>query len=319
MSILFHGRNKQIFLNKLIQKYLIRNDFSDFSSKKSKDLSEHQKKVMAKGLPKKQHLPLVQNIVLVASGKGGVGKSTTAVNLAVALKQELGEQGVGLLDMDIFGPSVPIMMNLQGHKPYLDKDNKMIPLVNHGIHCMSVGFLIPGEAAAMVWRGPMVMSAVQRLILTTAWPELHTLVLDLPPGTGDVALSTVQLLHVTGAVLVSTPQDVALADVRRGATMLEKVSVPILGVVQNMSVHRCSNCGHEEHIFGRDGAVDVAAKLGVPVLGEVPLDLAIREAADAGAPITVTQPTSAQAECYRRIAVKLLDRMEQVKKSKDGT
>ncbi|KAA0188350.1 hypothetical protein HAZT_HAZT002822 [Hyalella azteca] len=228
------------------------------------DLTEHQKKVMSRGLPKKQKLRGVQNVVLVASGKGGVGKSTTAVNLAISLKQQLGHEGIGLLDMDIFGPSLPIMMNLHNIKPALNKDNHMLPLVNYGVHCMSVGLMVPADAA-VVWRGPMVMSAVQQLLLRTAWPPLHTLLLDLPPGTGDVALSVAQLVHVAGAVLVSTPQDVALADVRRGAQMMHKVGVKVLGVVQNMSLHRCSACGHTEHIFGSGGAARVAQELGGPM------------------------------------------------------
>ncbi|KAF2360898.1 Mrp/NBP35 ATP-binding protein [Trinorchestia longiramus] len=275
---------------------------------KSQSLSEHQKKVMARGLPKKQSLGGVRNVILVASGKGGVGKSTTAVNLALALKQHLGSEDVGLLDMDIFGPSIPIMMNLHNTKPALDKDKRMVPLLNYGIHCMSVGLMVPADGA-MIWRGPMVMSAVQQLLLRTAWPSLHTLLLDLPPGTGDVALSVAQLVQVTGAVLVSTPQDVALADVKRGAQMMQKVGVPVLGVVQNMSLHRCSSCGHIEHIFGRDGAARVAQQLGVPVLGDVPIALDIREAGDTGCPIAVTRPQSQEAECYRSIVSALLRRL----------
>lgn len=174
---------------------------------------------------------------------------------------------------------------------------------------MSVGFLV-GREGAVVWRGPMVMSGVQQLLLNTAWPPLHTLLLDLPPGTGDVALSIAQLVHVTGAVLVTTPQDVALSDVIRGADMFKKVSVPVLGVVQNMSVHQCSKCGHTEHIFGKDGASRMAVKLGVPVLGDVAIALSIREAGDSGRPVSVSGADDVQAECYRQIARKLLERID---------
>ncbi|KAG0711023.1 Iron-sulfur protein NUBPL [Chionoecetes opilio] len=233
----------------------------------------------------------VENIVVVASGKGGVGKSTTAVNLAVALG-EVDHCAVGLLDMDVFGPSVPRMMNLSA-APELDQNQKMVPLSNYGIQCMSIGFLVE-EKAAVVWRGPMVMSAVQRLLLNTAWPPLKYLVLDMPPGTGDTQLSISQLIEVTGSIIVSTPQDIALLDARRGAEMFRKVHIPVLGLIENMNVFRCPNCGHEEHIFGRQGVHRMAEELGVEVLGEVPLSLCIREGADCGKPIVVSQPDSPQ-------------------------
>ncbi|KAG0727065.1 Iron-sulfur protein NUBPL [Chionoecetes opilio] len=220
-------------------------------------LGEHQREVMKRGLPKRGRIPNVENIVVVASGKGGVGKSTTAVNLAVALG-EVDHCAVGLLDMDVFGPSVPRMMNLSA-APELDQSVQSgVPI--HPIN-MSIGFLVE-EKAAVVWRGPMVMSAVQRLLLNTAWPPLKYLVLDMPPGTGDTQLSISQLIEVTGSIIVSTPQDIALLDARRGAEMFRKVHIPVLGLIENMNVFRCPNCGHEEHIFGRQGVHRMAEELG---------------------------------------------------------
>lgn len=273
-------------------------------SQKNK-LSDHQKELMKRGLPKRSGIPNVKNVIVVASGKGGVGKSTTAVNLAVALSEMESQNKVGLLDLDVFGPSIPRMMNLSG-SPELDKNDDMIPLTNFGIKCMSMGFLVE-EKAAIVWRGPMVMSAVQRLLLRTAWGELSYLVVDMPPGTGDTQLSITQLVVINGAVIVSTPQDIALLDARRGAEMFRKVQTPVLGIVQNMSIFTCPNCGHQEHIFGQDGVKTMAQELGVDVLGDVPLDLKIRQGADVGQPLLVSNPDSIQAESYRSIAKKIIE------------
>ncbi|KAK7082417.1 hypothetical protein SK128_004944 [Halocaridina rubra] len=279
-------------------------------SSKSK-LSEHQRELMKKGLPKRSHIPGVENVIVVASGKGGVGKSTTAVNLALALSEMASPNSVGLLDMDVFGPSIPRMMNLTG-APELDKNDNMIPLSNYGIRCMSMGFLVE-EKSAIVWRGPMVMSAVQRLLLRTAWGKLSYLVLDMPPGTGDTQLSISQLISVTGAVIVSTPQDIALLDARRGAEMFRKVQTPVLGIVQNMSIFSCSKCGHQEHIFGQDGVRALAKELGVEVLGDVPLDIRIRQGADDGQPLLVAHPDSIQCSSYRSIAKRLIENISLLK------
>ncbi|XP_050723779.1 iron-sulfur protein NUBPL-like isoform X2 [Eriocheir sinensis] len=267
-----------------------------------KRLSEHQKEVMKRGLPKRSKISNVDNVIVVASGKGGVGKSTTAVNLALALA-EVDNCGVGLLDMDVFGPSIPRMMNLNA-SPEVDRNQKLLPLSNYGIQCMSMGFLVE-EKVAVVWRGPMVMSAVQRLLLHTAWDPLKYLVLDMPPGTGDTQLSISQLVEVAGAVIVSTPQDIALLDARRGAEMFRKVSIPVLGLVENMSVFCCPNCGHQEHIFGEEGVQKMAQELDVDILGEVPLNSSIRQGADCGKPVVVSQRNSPQAASYIEIAVKV--------------
>ncbi|MBI1180120.1 MAG: iron-sulfur cluster carrier protein ApbC [Alphaproteobacteria bacterium] len=239
----------------------------------------------------------VKAIVAVASGKGGVGKSTTAVNLALAL-QALGLQ-VGLLDTDIYGPSVPRLMGLAG-KPRTD-GKVLLPMENHGIKCMSMGFMVD-EETAMIWRGPMVMSAITQMLGDVAWGALDVLVLDLPPGTGDAQLTIAQRVPLTGAVVVSTPQDLALLDARRGIAMFDKVKVPTLGIIENMSTFVCPNCGHESHIFGHGGARAQAARLGVDFLGEVPLDMAIRETSDAGTPIVVAQPDGPHARAYLDIA-----------------
>ncbi|XP_069938456.1 iron-sulfur cluster transfer protein NUBPL isoform X1 [Cherax quadricarinatus] len=286
------------------------NDQLGIQPQKNK-LAGHQRELMKRGLPKRSNISNVENIIVVASGKGGVGKSTTAVNLAVALSEVDGEDGVGLLDMDVFGPSIPRMMNLSA-SPELDKNDNMIPLTNYGIHCMSMGFLIE-EKAAVVWRGPMVMSAVQRLLLRTAWGKLKYLVLDMPPGTGDTQLSLSQLVAVTGVIIVSTPQDIALLDARRGAEMFCKVQIPVLGLVENMSVFLCPKCGHQEHIFGKDGVQEMAKELGVDVLGDVPLNLWIRHGADKGQPITVSHPGSPQAASYKNIATKVIQKISSLK------
>ncbi len=252
-------------------------------------------------------IPGVRNIIAVASGKGGVGKSTTAVNLALALAAE--GANVGLLDADIYGPSQPTMLGLSGKPETLD-GKTMEPKINHGIQAMSIGFLIDAETP-MVWRGPMVTGALEQLLRDTNWKDLDYLVIDLPPGTGDIQLTLAQRVSVTGAVIITTPQDVALLDARKGLKMFEKVNVPILGIVENMSTHICSNCGHEEHIFGAGGGERMAKDYNVDVLGSLPLTLQIREQTDSGNPTVVADPNGAIAKIYkqiaRRVAVKIGD------------
>ncbi|KAF1029204.1 MAG: Iron-sulfur cluster carrier protein [Burkholderia plantarii] len=243
-------------------------------------------------------LPNVKNIVAVASGKGGVGKSTTAVNLALALASE--GASVGILDADIYGPSLPTMLGVH-ERPESPDDKSMNPLVGHGVQANSIGFLID-EDNPMVWRGPMATSALEQLLRQTNWRDLDYLVVDMPPGTGDIQLTLSQRVPVTGAVIVTTPQDIALLDAKKGLKMFEKVGVPILGIVENMSIHVCSNCGHEEHLFGSGGAARMAADYGVSVLGSLPLDIAIRQQADRGVPTVVAAPASPAAERYREIA-----------------
>uniref|UniRef100_A0A673CD98 Iron-sulfur cluster transfer protein NUBPL n=1 Tax=Sphaeramia orbicularis TaxID=375764 RepID=A0A673CD98_9TELE len=268
----------------------------------SKTLQERQRQQMAKGLPKQKPITGVKQIIVVASGKGGVGKSTTAV---FSLFQS---KSVGLLDADIYGPSIPKLMNLKGN-PELSDDNRMLPLINYGIPCMSMGFLVE-DAAPIVWRGLMVMSAIEKLLRQVDWGRLDYLVVDMPPGTGDVQLSITQNIPVSGAVIVSTPQDIALLDARRGAEMFKKVNVPVLGLVQNMSVFQCPNCHHQTHIFGSDGARQLAQTLGVPFLGDVPLHLNIRETSDKGKPVVISSPDSPEAEAYRKVASAVVQRLE---------
>lgn len=262
--------------------------------------ADRQKPAPLDGPQKGEGIGKVKAIVAVASGKGGVGKSTTAVNLALALKA-LGLT-VGLLDTDIYGPSVPRLMGLSG-KPRTD-GKVLLPMENYGIKCMSMGFMVD-EQTAMIWRGPMVVSAISQMLGDVAWGELDVLVLDLPPGTGDAQLTIAQRVPLTGAVIVSTPQDLALLDARRGLAMFEKVKVPTLGIIENMSTFICPNCGHESHIFGHGGARAEAEKLGVDFLGEIPLHMAIRETSDAGTPIVVKDPTGPHAKAYMEIASKV--------------
>ncbi len=254
-------------------------------------------------------MPGVKNIIAIASGKGGVGKSTTAVNLALALAQE--GASVGILDADIYGPSQPQMLGIPDGHPESEDGKTMEPLVAHGVQVMSVGFLVDTEAP-MVWRGPMVVQALDQLLNQTNWHNLDYLVVDLPPGTGDTQLSLSQKVPVTGAVIVTTPQDIALIDARRGLKMFEKVGIPIIGIVENMSIHICSNCGHEEHIFGTGGGEKMCQDYGVEFLGALPLELSIRELADGGNPTVVGAPDSRAAEIYRaiarRVAVKIAEK-----------
>ena len=245
-----------------------------------------------------QLLPNVKNIVAVASGKGGVGKSTTAVNLALALSAE--GASVGLLDADIYGPSQPMMMGIEGRPESVDGKN-MEPMENYGIQVMSIGFLV-AQDEAMIWRGPMATQALEQLLRQTNWRDLDYLIVDMPPGTGDIQLTLSQRVPMTGAVIVTTPQDIALLDAKKGIKMFEKVGVPILGIVENMAVHVCSQCGHSEHIFGEDGGKKMAADYGMPYLGALPLDMQIRLQADNGRPTVVADPDGEVAGIYKAVA-----------------
>ena len=245
-----------------------------------------------------QLLSGVKNIIAVASGKGGVGKSTTAVNLALALAAE--GATVGILDADIYGPSQPQMLGISDRPESLD-GKSMEPLESHGIQAMSIGFLVDVDTP-MVWRGPMVTGALEQLLRETNWRDLDYLVIDLPPGTGDIQLTLSQKIPVTGAIIVTTPQDIALLDARKGLKMFEKVGIPSLGIVENMSTHICSNCGHEEHIFGAGGAEKMCKDYNVDLLGALPLDIRIREQTDGGAPTVITEPDSQIAATYKQIA-----------------
>jgi ATP-binding protein involved in chromosome partitioning len=231
----------------------------------------------------------------VASGKGGVGKSTVAVNLALAWAAQGAK--VGILDADIYGPSQPLMLGLEGQRPSSPDGKHLQPLMSHGIGAMSIGFLVDAEQP-MVWRGPMVTQALTQLLSETHWGALDYLVVDMPPGTGDIQLTLAQRVPVAGAIIVTTPQDIALADARKGLKMFEKVSVPVLGIVENMSIHVCSNCGHAEHIFGSGGGARMAEQYGVKLLGELPLDAHIREEADGGRPTVVAAPDTPRAKAY---------------------
>jgi ATP-binding protein involved in chromosome partitioning len=246
----------------------------------------------------KQLVPGVKHIVAVASGKGGVGKSTTTTNLALALAAR--GLKIGILDADIYGPSQPRMMGISG-RPTSPDGKTLLPMQNYGVKVMSMGFLV-AEDTPMIWRGPMVMGALEQMLRDVAWGELDVLVIDMPPGTGDAQLTISQRVPLAGAVIVSTPQDIALLDARKGLNMFRKVDVPVLGVIENMSYHVCSNCGHVEHVFSHGGAKAEAAKMGVEFLGELPLHIAIRETSDGGRPIVVSDPTSEHAKAYRAIA-----------------
>lgn len=252
-----------------------------------------------------KRLENVKNIIAVASGKGGVGKSTTSVNLALALASE--GATVGLLDADIYGPSQPRMMGLSGQPE--SKDGKSLePMENYGVQTMSIGFLID-EETPMIWRGPMVTQALEQLLNDTRWKDLDYLIIDLPPGTGDTQLTLAQKVPVSGAIIVTTPQDIALLDARKGLKMFEKVEVPILGIVENMSTHICSQCGHEEHIFGAGGGQTMASEAGIELLGALPLEMGIRLQADSGKPTVVAEPEGRTAEIYREIARKAAARL----------
>lgn len=246
-----------------------------------------------------QLLPKVKNVVAVASGKGGVGKSTTAVNLALALAAE--GATVGVLDADIYGPSQPTLLGLADAKPDSEDGKTMQPLRSHGVQVMSIGFLVEPDNA-MIWRGPMATQALDQLLRQTNWQDLDYLIVDMPPGTGDIALTLAQRVPLTGAVIVTTPQDIALIDARRGIRMFEKVNVPILGVIENMAMHTCSNCGHVEHIFGEEGGKRMAQELGVDYLGALPLHISIRAQADSGKPTVASDPEGELAGLYKAMA-----------------
>ena len=252
----------------------------------------------------------IKNIIAVASGKGGVGKSTVAVNLALALAAE--GASVAVLDADIYGPSQPTMLGIRGRPE--SRDGKTLePMEGHGVQAMSIGFLIDMETP-MVWRGPMVTQALEQLLNETKWREVDYLVVDLPPGTGDIQLTLAQRVPVTGAVIVTTPQDIALMDARKGLKMFEKVGIPILGIVENMSIHTCSKCGHEEHIFGEGGGERMGKDYNIEMLGALPLDIRIREQADSGRPTVVSDPDGRVAQVYkqiaRRVAVKIAEKAQ---------
>ncbi len=247
-------------------------------------------------------IPGVDRIVAIASGKGGVGKSTVSANLACALAQQ--GRRVGLLDADVYGPSQPRMLGVSG-RPASPDGKIILPMRNHGVTMMSIG-LMTNEDQAVVWRGPMLMGALQQMMTQVQWGALDVLLVDLPPGTGDVQMTLAQKARVDGAIIVSTPQDVALLDARKGIDMFQQLKVPILGMIENMSTHICSKCGHEEHTFGHGGVAAEAEKVGVPLLAEVPLDLQIRLASDGGAPIAVSQPDSRQARAFQDVAAALV-------------
>jgi len=243
-------------------------------------------------------LPGVKNIIAVASGKGGVGKSTTAANLALALSAEGAR--VGILDADIYGPSLPMMLGISG-RPETKEENTIEPMEGHGLQASSIGFLVDQDSP-MVWRGPMVTSALEQLLRQTRWRDLDYLIVDMPPGTGDIQLTLSQKVPVTGAVIVTTPQDIALLDARKGLKMFEKVGVPIIGIVENMSTYICPSCGHEEHVFGSGGGQKMCSDYGVDFLGSLPLNLSIREQSDVGCPTVVAEPNGAISQVYKQIA-----------------
>jgi ATP-binding protein involved in chromosome partitioning len=260
-------------------------------------------------LPAKIPIPGIKHVVVVASGKGGVGKSTVATNLALAFTRL--NQSVGLLDADIYGPSIHRMMNITG-KPDLDDNNFMIPKSNYGVKVMTMGSIVE-EDAPTIWRGPLVMGALNQLFRQVAWGELDILVIDFPPGTGDAQLTTAQSIDVSGAVIVSTPQDIALIDARRGTNMFRKVGINVFGIVENMSYYKCTNCGHVDHIFGHHGAKATAEEMGLDFLGEIPLNIIIRETSDAGKPITISNTNDASSQAFLQIAEKVLNKLQEKK------
>ncbi len=247
-------------------------------------------------------IPGIKNIIAIASGKGGVGKSTVASNIALALAAE--GASVGVLDADIYGPSQPQMLGLTGERPSSEDGQTMAPLIGHGLQVMSIGFLIDPDQP-MIWRGPMVTSALNQLAHQTQWEDLDYLIVDMPPGTGDIQLTLSQKVPVSGAVIVTTPQDIATLDARKGLAMFQKVKIPVLGVIENMSTHICTSCGHEEAIFGSGGAEQMGADFDIPLLGQLPLDARIREQTDSGTPTVISDPDSAAAGVYRTTAIRM--------------
>ena len=266
-----------------------------------------ESRIKAHGVQKTlKPLENVSNIIAIASGKGGVGKSTTAANLALALTQDGAR--VGVLDADIYGPSQPLMFGVSGQRPTSDDGETMNPLVGHDVQIMSIGFLTDADQP-MVWRGPMVTSALNQLLMQTRWDNLDYLIVDMPPGTGDIQLTLSQQVPVSGAVIVTTPQDIALLDARKGLQMFRKVSIPVLGIIENMSTHICSECGHEESIFGSGGGEKMAKDFEVEMLGQLPLDIRIREQTDSGTPTVIADPEVAHAQSYRQIARRMAARL----------
>ncbi|XP_016650921.1 PREDICTED: iron-sulfur protein NUBPL [Prunus mume] len=257
----------------------------------------------------------VKHTIAVASGKGGVGKSTTAVNLAVALANKC-QMKVGLLDADVYGPNVPIMMKLD-KMPEVNEDKKMVPIESYGVKCMSMGLLVAKDAS-LVWRGPMVSSALEQMTRGVDWGNLDVLVVDMPPGTGDAHITVSQRLQLSGALIVSTPQDVALMDARRGINMFSKVEVPILGIVENMSCFKCPNCAERWFIFGEGGSRKMAAEMGVNFAGEIPLEVGIRQGSDDGVPIVISAPDSDVSKAYVDMAQKVVDRLEELSKEEQS-
>lgn len=255
--------------------------------------------------PSLKPLAGIKNIIAIASGKGGVGKSTTCANLAACLSASGAK--VGVLDADIYGPNQPLMLGMRGEQPVVN-DGKLTPMMAHGIATMSMGYLV-AEDTPMVWRGPMVTQALKQLLFDTVWPELDFLLIDMPPGTGDIQLTMAKRIPVAGAVIVTTPQDVAVLDARKAIEMFNKVDVPVLGVVQNMSLHTCSQCGHQEAIFGHGGAQQLAEQCKVPCLAELPLELNIRQQADHGVPIVLAEPESGSALAYYQLALQLVQEL----------
>ena len=251
----------------------------------------------------------IDSVIAIASGKGGVGKSTTAVNLALAMATN--GKRVGLLDADIYGPSIPLMLGIT-EKPTQTASGLIAPLENHGIKCMSIGFLID-EATAMIWRGPMATGALEQLIKDVAWGELDCLVIDLPPGTGDIHLTMAQRIPLSGAVIVSTPQDIALADARKGMNMFKKVDIPVFGLIENMSYFNCPHCGERTEIFSHGGARKESEKLGMDFLGEIPLDTIIRETSDSGNPVVISEPSSIHSNSYRNIGDSIWSKIDESK------
>ena len=281
---------------------LVRLQVADMTDGKSATV-DVSAKIVAHGVQRNlKPLPDVRNIIAVASGKGGVGKSTTAVNLALALAVD--GASVGILDADIYGPSIPLMMGLAGERPTSEDGQTLQPLEANGVQVMSIGFLIDADQP-MAWRGPMVTQALNQMLQQTRWSDLDYLVVDMPPGTGDIQLTLSQQVPVSGAVIVTTPQDIALLDARKGLQMFRKVSVPVLGVVENMSTHICSKCGHEEPLFGSGGGESMADEYDVELLGQLPLELQIREQTDSGTPSVIADPDGSIAAAYRRTALRM--------------
>jgi ATP-binding protein involved in chromosome partitioning len=268
--------------------------------------THHPPQGAASPMSRQAEIPGVAAVIAVASGKGGVGKSTTALNLALGLR-DLGLR-VGLLDADIYGPSVPRLTGIR-EKPQLNDDRKMIPVARFGLSIMSIGFLVE-EDTAMIWRGPMVMSAINQMLRDVAWGTLDVLVVDMPPGTGDAQLTLAQNVPIKGAIIISTPQDLSLIDARRGLAMFRKVNVPVLGIIENMSYFQCPHCGTQSDIFGHGGARHEAERLGVPFLGEIPLHIAIRTTSDAGTPVVASEPNGPHAAIYRAIGAKVRDQLK---------